>query len=501
MKNFKNLKTYESYFSSKKEVVEQPVNEGLGDMIKKGFNYILDKFKTKYTKGAWLYFALWLQEKGLLKKHGVEVYYSKNLNTNITESYGIMNEGRIGLESTPSIDKVANVNAEQLVNTLSRQFIMKTPIFVWGAPGIGKTDIVKQVGKKFGVPVIIFTLSVRDPVDFIGLPSIEYSKKNDLPHKETDEKGVTVYNVPKLFPTDNGPEDKGVILFFDEMNRANQSVLAASLQLILDRKLNDYVLPSKCVVFAAGNRKEEVPTVTEIEPALGNRFKHVNLTTTFENWEQWALSKDSFDETIGENLIDPNILSFVKFSNKWFHYLDPDIESPVWASPRSWTMASKEFIYYKNEMEKEGKALDEDEIKLIISQSVGMDAAIEFVSYLKLIQHIKPQELDLVYSNFDKAPLPPKQKGNYEPSITYAMIMSIAFRKNKEKLTESMVENLFKYAIKLDSMEYATSLLKTIGQVHNYIKTDENFKNVMKKWAMMTKDWSDHYHEILKMDK
>jgi hypothetical protein len=502
MKNLKILKTYDSFIDEKLSI-----NEGIKDTAM-NFKKMLNNFKEKYVKGAWLYFALYLQKIGVLKKYGVEIYHysgGKVAENIISTTKSNINEARIDL-SHPN-PEIVNVNAQELAEELSDLFESQKPVFIWGAPGIGKTDIVRQVGEKYGVDVIVFTLSVRDPVDFIGLPSIEKNKiKNEK--DEEYERGVTVYNVPKIFPTDNGPEDKGGILFFDEMNRANSAVLSASLQLVLDRKLNEYVLPSKWVIFAAGNRKDEVPTVTEIEPALANRFRHLNLVTSVEDWKKWALS-DKGKTKEGEFKIDPEILSFVSFNDKYFHYLDPDKESPAWASPRSWTDASLAYIKYKKEMQAKGEKLDKNKVLRVIGSAVGLVAATEFVAFVELMQWLKPEDLDLVYSEkhldkdgktplkSDKTPYPPttsKTSKAYRQDVAYAFVLAIGYRKAKVKLTQDELSNLFDYAIALGQFELGTSLIRLLGNIHPYIKEMPNFGAQLKKW-------SDVYHDVLNLDK
>lgn len=493
MKNLKNLKTYESFIDNKSN---GSINENIKDTVK-NFGKMLKQFKDKYVKGAWYYFAVYLQKLGLLKKYGVAIYPYKEAAMEKTISFKDietlhMNEAKIDLEHPNK--NVINLNANDMYEELCEYFETKEPVFIWGAPGIGKTDIVRQVGKKFGVDVVVFTLSVRDPVDFIGLPSIE-KVTITKPDGETEDKGVTTYNVPKVFPTDNGPEDKGGILFFDEMNRANSSVLASSLQLVLDRKVNEYELPSKWVIFAAGNRKEEVPTVTEIEPALANRFAHFNLVTSVSDWEKWALSPEGKTKE-GEFKIDSDILAFVKFNSEYFHYLDPDDEAPTWCSPRSWTKASEAYAKYKKLVHSKGEKLSKEKVIRIVAQRVGLIAATQFVGFVELMSWLNPDDLDLVYDDpkNKKTPYPPKAGKTYKADIAYAFVLAIGYRRVKEKLTGTELNNLFDYAISLNQFEYGTALIQLIGKIHPYIKQMTEFGTNLKKW-------SDAYKEVLNIEK
>ena len=137
---------------------------------------------------------------------------------------------------------VEDVNAEDLKNILTDRFetfdmvntfkdengneIESTgynkPIFIFGAPGIGKTEIVAQVCDALGVDLMPVDLQFMEPADFLGIPSTV--------DKASDEKygaGVTRNNPPIWLPQNNNGEkykDKGGIIFFDELNRANEFV-------------------------------------------------------------------------------------------------------------------------------------------------------------------------------------------------------------------------------------------------------------------------------------
>ena len=195
---------------------------------------------------------------------------------------------------------------------------------IWGAPGIGKTAIVRSVaqliasqkGIKQGVPVMVVTLANFTPTDLGGVPllfqtgSVENSKMyRDTPGEELDlgdlsgtEKVILPSSmrgkvsqeqtIPGWLPGE-ADADEG-ILFFDEINRADPMMLGASLTLLLDRQTASgrYTMPWGWRVMAAGNRRSDGP-VTELEAAVASRFTggHFHLVPTIQNWiEQVARS-------------------------------------------------------------------------------------------------------------------------------------------------------------------------------------------------------------------
>ena len=108
----------------------------------------------------------------------------------------------------------------------------KRPIFIWGPPGIGKSDIVHQIGETLNARVIDVRLSLWEPTDIKGIPyySAEDNKMAWAPPVELPDEEAA-------------KNDEAIILFLDEMNSAAPAVQAAAYQLILNRRVGMYTLP------------------------------------------------------------------------------------------------------------------------------------------------------------------------------------------------------------------------------------------------------------------
>lgn len=132
------------------------------------------------------------------------------------------------------------VKPSQLAITISNAIAIRKPLYIHGAAGIGKSDSVRDAAKAFGGLLWDWRAALRDAVDVIGLPGAK--------------DGITFYNLPAGLPHDASA--KG-ILFLDELNSAPQQTQAALYQLVLDRRVGDYVLPENVHVIAAGNRSED----------------------------------------------------------------------------------------------------------------------------------------------------------------------------------------------------------------------------------------------------
>jgi len=115
----------------------------------------------------------------------------------------------------------------------------RVPLHIWGACGVGKSQIVSRVASDLGYDFLDVRAVQLDPVDLRGLPRIVEDQTEWVP--------------PKFLPN----RGKG-ILFLDELTSAPQMTQAGCYQLVLDRKLGEYVLPDGWVVIAAGNPEHHV---------------------------------------------------------------------------------------------------------------------------------------------------------------------------------------------------------------------------------------------------
>ena len=156
---------------------------------------------------------------------------------------------------------------------------IKRPIFVWGGPGIGKSEVIHQIAKNIDAHVIDIRLSLWEPTDIKGIPYFN-SKENNM-----------VWAQPSELPTSaEAKKHKNIVLFLDEMNSAAPSVQAAAYQLILNRKVGQYKLPDNVLICAAGNREADKGVVYRMPAPLANRFVHLELAVDFNDWFQWAVA-------------------------------------------------------------------------------------------------------------------------------------------------------------------------------------------------------------------
>ena len=258
------------------------------------------------------------------------------------------------------------------------------PLFIWGPPGAGKSEVVASVCDELGLELRDVRLNMMDPVDLKGFPMVNEIDvtvgRKKIKSKQMD------FAIPSFLPTSG----KG-FLFLDEMNSAPMSVQAAAYQLILNRGLGDYVLPEGWSIGAAGNRAGDRAVVHTMPSALANRFVHIDFDVDVDDWYTWATEKGVSDIT----------RAFIKFRPNLLHSFDPTKNERAFPTPRSWVFCD-DIIQSKLSAETEFE---------LIKGTVGEGAAAEYLSFTRLAQEL-PSDAEILM-NPDTAPVPESPAAQY----------------------------------------------------------------------------------------
>lgn len=230
------------------------------------------------------------------------------------------------------------------------------PTFLWGAPGVGKSDAVRQVADELEQPVIDFRAILRDPVDIRGLPAID------------NKAGIARWLPPSDLPNEDRDGAEG-ILFMDELNAAPQAVQAACFGLVLDRKVGEYHLPPGWRIIAAGNRSSDRAAAQRMPTALANRFAHIDVETSTEAWAEWANTSN----------LAPEIVAFIRFRPALLHAMDTaSNDLRTFPTPRAWANVAK-FV----------NSTQDTDFRFQLSKGlVGEGPAIELEGFLRIYQNL-----------------------------------------------------------------------------------------------------------------
>jgi len=528
-----HIKTFKSWTN------ESKTNEGVLDFIKsmsKKFIDFLSKFpgliweRNKFEgTGSWILNQTMLYEQGKLPK-GYDIFPSnttdeilKAVKTEVGKLPTIEAENKVPVdeetvrESIAQRRRLAEVNEAGMphpnteIRDVDRQWLKEmmddtiranrlgitqkgeddVAWFIWGAPGIGKTDMVKQLAAEHNMDLVVMNLNQMG-ADVLLIPNRDnrtgqmmWSTPSNLPVYDSTNPNAEELQKEKNFPIREGVQKRGGILFFDEVTRAHQSNVAAALSLIQDRAiLGTWKLASEWVVFGAGNREDDdVTDYTGESAALWNRFLHVNLVLKPEEWEEYASSYKRPDVITGEpvNVIDPALPEFLKFNRELFHKFDKMSDNiEVWPSPRTWTKGSQA-VWQKEQVRKsQGKPpLTMDEIEMIMTAAVGRTPARMYIGFLKLVKSINPKDLKYIWTDQKKAPLPPKEesktskgRNEYKTDSMQAIITAALMDKRGQKLKLSEAKNFMDYLIRMDNSSWAMQAIRALFDQHPYLLPD-----------------------------
>lgn len=367
--------------------------------------------------------------------------------------------------------QITDVSGSQLEEELAYHFENPEtgrPLLIWGAPGIGKTSVVKSFGlKKMGVPVIEVILSLMEPTDVAGLPGAEADKK----HKDIKR---SVNFLPMIWPLDNGPEDKGGIIFLDEINRAHPAVQAAMLKVVLDREIAsaDYKIPNKWLILAAANRPEDEPgaMIKPMSFALANRFAQVNFISDPSTWTKWARGRETQD-------LSDEVVSFVEMMQEYFYVLPSglvggDTETTMGVTPRAWEYAAREYKERREKEKSKGGDISKETTQLIFDKHVGKKVSSVITDFLETLKIWPTGKIAKIFTDptDEAAQLPSGSSGNYDMRKAYAIMYLASKYKSGEQITKDEFSNFIQYLTNLSSGEIAISGLNMAKRNHPEIK-------------------------------
>ena len=327
------------------------------------------------------------------------------------------------------------MRATDLTKSITALVEQKVPTFLWGAPGIGKSSIVKQIAREKGVDFIDLRLALMDPTDLKGIPF--YDK----------ESHTALWAPPAFLPK----EGEG-ILFLDELNAAPPSVQASAYQLILDRQVGEYRLPDGWAIVAAGNREGDRGVTYRMPSPLANRFVHFEMDVNIEDWKLWAYKKD----------IDARIISYISFKSEHLFTFDAKSDTKSFATPRSWE--------YVNSILQ--SKMDESLILNAISGAVGKDVAVGFLSFAKVMNRL-PDITEILQSG--------EGEQSDEVDVLYALSTGLVSSVLKD---ETQLDNLLEYTLEMKG-EFAVMIVQDLQRNGVIMEHSEVFKKWVKKFIYL----------------
>lgn len=337
-------------------------------------------------------------------------------------------------------NNIPEITVCDLVNQLKNLYVKATKAgidykklptpFLWGPAGIGKSEGIYQLAEaleKETLKKVIVTdirLLLFSPVDLHGIPVADEGRR------------FAKWLMPSVFNMDSS-EDIINILFLDELSAAPQSVQAAAYQMCLDRRVGEHKLADNCIIIAAGNRTTDMSVSYKMPKALCNRLLHFLIKVDFASWKEWAIKND----------VDSRVIGYLSFDNSRL-FVFPNSSDLAYPTPRSWNFVSN--LLKTTE-------LPPEEIHDLIASAVGVDSAVEFESWCKMLGKL-PKIDDIIKGQCLTYPT------GYD--VYYALVSSLtsAVISRKDSLSDTEFENVCVYAERFP-LEFAVTFFRELNMI------------------------------------
>ena len=249
--------------------------------------------------------------------------------------------------------------------------VHQRPIFLLGAPGLGKTAIMQQVADEMGLGLVSYSMTHHTRQSALGLPVIvekEYGGKHYQVSEYTmSEIIASVYDCMRTTGKTQG------ILFLDEINCVSETLSPAMLLFLQYKVFGGHQIPEGWVVVTAGNPPRFNKSVREFDAATRDRLKVIEVEPSYEAWKAYAL----------EHGVSRSVISYLDIRPEDFYKVETTVDGLTVVTPRAWEDLS-EILQYHEEL---GLAVGEElTTQYLQNKQVARDFAIYYELYQKYRQ-------------------------------------------------------------------------------------------------------------------
>ena len=244
------------------------------------------------------------------------------------------------------------------------------PVFLIGAPGIGKTAIMEQIAKELDIAIVSYSMTHHTRQSALGLPFIvekDYGgEKVNVSEYTMSEIIATVYEIMEKSGKKEG------ILFLDEINCVSETLAPSMLQFLQYKTFGNHRVPEGWVICTAGNPPEYNRSVHEFDVVTMDRLKVMEAEADFDVWKIYAEQKG----------LHNSIMSYLDIKKDDFYHIENTVDGKVYVTARGWEDLSEAIYLY----EEKGFKVDE----ALIGQYIrDKRVAGEFATYYELYEKYK----------------------------------------------------------------------------------------------------------------
>lgn len=240
------------------------------------------------------------------------------------------------------------------------------PVFLLGAPGIGKTAIMEQVAEELGIGIVSYSMTHHTRQSALGLPRIEHRRFDDV---EFDTSEYTMSEIiAAIYDYMERTGLRSGILFLDEINCVSETLYPSMLQFLQFKTFGKFKVPEGWVVACAGNPPEYNRSVHEFDIVTLDRLREIDVEPDYAAWRTYAMERG----------LHPSVTTFLEAKKDCFYRVESKPGGgKAFVTARGWEDLACVIALY----EKLGKPIERDLIVQFIRED---DIADQFAVYYAL---------------------------------------------------------------------------------------------------------------------
>lgn len=209
------------------------------------------------------------------------------------------------------------------------------PVFLMGAPGIGKTAIMEQVAEELKIGLVSYSMTHHTRQSALGLPFITTKNYGGEEYSVSEytmsEIIASVYDMIEITGLSEG------ILFLDEINCVSETLAPAMLQFLQYKIFGRHRVPDGWIVVTAGNPPEYNSSVREFDIVTWDRLKRIDVEANYDVWKEYALAKGTH----------PAITTYLDIKKDDFYKIETTVDGKSFVTARGWSDLSDMIAIYE----------------------------------------------------------------------------------------------------------------------------------------------------------
>lgn len=194
----------------------------------------------------------------------------------------------------------------------------QNPLYLVGAPGIGKTQMVREIANEIGCGYFATSLTHHTRNSILGLPVIR-----------GEEVKYTEYTMPEILAVIEAKYQEGEkegLLLLDEFASMPESLVAPMLAFLQNKTIGNHRLPEGWVLILASNPPEYNRTARTFDAAIMDRVRVMKVEYNQQDFLDYGEKKE----------LHPAILEFIQTNASMAYLCSQDKKEQEIVTARGW---------------------------------------------------------------------------------------------------------------------------------------------------------------------